>query len=47
MEVSSLEMDVVFKILQLGNCHDFHLINYHLFYYAQHSLTFIVQWHVL
>ena len=44
MKVSPLELDVVFKILQLGDCHNSHLISYHLFYCVQYcSLKFIVQ----
>lgn len=47
MKVSSLELDVIFKILQSGDCHDSHLINCNLFYYVQYLLKFIVQWYVL
>lgn len=47
MKVSSLELDVIFKILPLGDCHDSHLINCNLFYYVQYLLKFIVQWYIL
>lgn len=42
MKVSSLELDIVFIILQvgekkfLGGFHNSHLINYNLFYYSQY-----------
>lgn len=32
MKVFFLELDVVLKILQLGGCHNSHLINYILLY---------------
>lgn len=46
-EVSSLELDVIFKILPLGDCHDSHLIKFNLFYCVQYLLKFIVQWYIL